>query len=220
MTISTTRQASPWQALIPTLTNGQAFQVSAPSAQVPATPVPVDRTLASEAAELAPHVSDEKVITRSLIETIGTRPWFSDTNRGFAVSAIQGAMAAAQAGQSGYLSYFLQTLVDLYHNDRAHHAGALVKKPQPVLYKDLPVVPHGRQPYEESSFQRNITPLQRWEPGTPYRVIAPVVTLMQQEMPDSLSLITFAIRRPAPQINDPFIYAAYGPWWVRVAQWE
>lgn len=210
--------AAPRRTKTVTHTNGQSL-VRAPALVIPA------QELESLVAHL-PDTDDQK----PTFLRIGSYEWFSPEHKALALAVLRGARASLIGKQTGALVFLLTGLVDLWHKDRATHAAALIHADAPVLYNDLPYHPRGvEQRYNSStmryepSFIRVLTPTQDWYSGIPVDVIANVAAILdQKDMPDAMNTLTFSfVESPSIALGkDPYIYAQYGNWYVKVAEWD
>lgn len=117
--------------------------------------------------------------------------------------------AAKQVG-----TWFEAALVDLYHLDRAEQAAAFIPEhPAPVRKEQIqPSITKDGRVYE-LQFTRF-----RWDRDTPGMVTNRLATLAVEAMPDSWLQVTYVERRRA-STYDPVIFAGYGRWYIKVAEW-
>jgi hypothetical protein len=216
-------------ALIPTANgNGHHAEVPMPLTQinghVPAAFAPGAFAAEVEALEsYGPDISKNTLgqLPRNLLRNIGSYRWFSREKETLAQTTFRGALAAAAHNHCELLSFALTAIIDLYNNDRALHASSLLYAMPPILGADIPQVPNGWSPGAGYQFQRTIRPLKSWTTGTPFSILPAVVTVLEQEMPDQMLVVTYQRReRQQLTIDDPIIYATYGPWHVKVAEWD
>ena len=156
--------------------------------------------------------------TQDILSKIESYTWFSEKNETLAHTAFTGALKAAQENRAGLVRFTLQALIDLYHADRADHIAYLLHTEQPILIDSIPLNPPGEAITPLHYFERTIDPLASWESGTPYSILPEVVTIITQELPDEMHIVKY-FERPANLLLDPIIYAQYGPWYVKVAEW-
>ena len=136
----------------------------------------------------------------NLLVDAANRVWYSSENESFALVALRGMIAAAvtkKVWQPEYFTFPLGAFLDRYHHDRALNASSLLGSPPP-----------------SNTPPRDTKPQIYWEPGTPSTILPPVVKLLEQEMPDKFLQYAFH------QESTTFIFAQYGDWYVRVANWQ
>ncbi len=120
-----------------------------------------------------------------------------------------GHTAAKQVG-----TWLEDHLRDLYHLDRAEQAAAFIPEhPDPVRHKKIPqsITQDGRL------YEVQFSPF-RWDQDTPGMVTNRLATLAEEAMPDSWLRVTYVERRRS-STYDPVIYAGYGDWYIKVAEW-
>jgi hypothetical protein len=160
--------------------------------------------------------SETPTLANPILVDIASHEWFSSEQEELARTAFRGALAAAAKDRHDFLAFTLTAIIDLYHFDRALHAAHLLHKETPILFADIPQAPAG---YSASAFLRTITQLAQWEPATPFSILPEVVTVLEKEMPDSMIVVKYT-EKSSEAIPDPIIYARYGPWYIKVAQWD
>jgi len=125
------------------------------------------------------------------------------------------------------LCFEMNALIDIYHKDRAECVAAMlpnqlpgpiikrrwfwpVKKAvlQPIRLADIPErITRGGEDY-----WREMSPL-TWSPDVPPAVTDLLSITSAALLPDSLQLVAYR-RHP-----DPMIYAQYGLWYLKIAEW-
>lgn len=102
--------------------------------------------------------------------------------------------------------------VDLYHRDRADQAVSVICGMQtPQRRADIP-----QQSWQGSRLYDLQMSTLRWSPDTPVQATNRLTELALRNMPDQWLLATYVERR---NTWDPIIYARYGDWYVKVAEW-
>lgn len=153
-----------------------------------------------------------------LLSTIRSYSWFSQANEDYARIALQGALASATHDHPDLLPFPLTGLIDLYHEDRALHVSHLLNTGQPLLLQKIPHVPPGVSKQNASLYERSIKPLRNWQSATPFSILPNITTVLTQEIPDQMVLVKF--RKAKIKVKDPLIYAVYGPYYVKIAEWD
>jgi hypothetical protein len=203
--------------------NGHAVEVAAEEAEILAASVPTQTytetltTIATRFQGRDNHLQYQQPI----LQDIGSYTWFSRKNEEYAREAFEGAQAAAQHNQKQGVIYTISAIIDLYHKDRSEHAAHLVRT-KPIKVGEIPQRMPGKP-----SLHLQLTPLNQWQPDTPYEVIRPMTKILKEVAPDQFQLAIYA-KPPPPQpqvayipyIDDPIIYAVYGLWYVEVAHWD
>lgn len=103
--------------------------------------------------------------------------------------------------------------VDLYHRDRAVKAAEVIPgRPTPLRRDQIP-----QRIWNKSEHILRMSSL-RWTPDAPVEATNRLTALFPHAKPDQLWLATYEERRRSATY-DPLIYAQYGNWWVKVAEW-
>lgn len=146
----------------------------------------------------------------NLLQDLQSYTWFSREQIAHAHIAFRGAVLAAENHRRDYLMVMLGALSELYHMDRALHAAFLLNLGEPVHRCELPAMAGLPQTMQGVTY-----PL-RWYQGV-FDSLPSIVLLLEHEMPDTLLAVHFKDNLP-PQ--NPVIYAEYGMFCVKVAEWD
>jgi hypothetical protein len=155
------------------------------------------------------------VIQPKTLEDIGTHQWFSAEHYELTRSVFRGTLiAAATHNHLKYVSFMLGAIIDLYDNDRALHAAALLHQEKPILSSDIP------KKLEDNTacVGYQMVVLENWQAGTPFSFLPEVVTLLEQEMPDKMHIAKYKDQHDTGVLAQ-VLYAIYGPWHVKIAEW-
>jgi hypothetical protein len=169
------------------------------------------------------HRSLNTEVTPEMLADIGQRTWFSPKQWNLAQIAFRGALGAAAKERRDLLILSLSAIADIYNFDRALHVTALAKQGEPpLLWDQLPTSPPGVKPEPGYYYERRDKKYTTWKAGTPWEVVPAIAIVLENEIPDMLAQITFEKHAMARSFvhADPIIYALYGDWYVRVAQWD
>jgi hypothetical protein len=111
------------------------------------------------------------------------------------------------------LLFELNALIDLYHKDRAESVGSMIHSAlHPIRLADIPqTIKRGGRFYK-----RVMSPL-AWTPDVPPAVTDLLAITSAVLLPDSLQIVTY---REYARLPDPIIYAQYGLWYLKIAEWE
>jgi hypothetical protein len=157
-----------------------------------------------------------------------TYTWFSEENQNLAVTAFNGAIDAHAQGRLGIAQFLLTSIIDHYHKDvdlydyhRAKHARAVLRRPsnqEPIQLEGIPTLPPMAYGGSTTSYTRTIRSVGNWVEGAPVSMINDIAVLVRYELPDDMYIVEY-IPRVIQVDVDPIVYAKYGKWYVKIAQW-
>jgi hypothetical protein len=139
--------------------------------------------------------------------------WTFECHWNLAVETFSGMIAAAHAGQFHIVEALGSAIDDLYDKDRAAVATSLFGN------REAPVDSMPRVQYVNGRpLELRATVLTHWSSSMPTFALANLSALVQRVVPDELLLATYEARDAS--YPDPVIYARFGNWYVKVAEWE
>lgn len=162
-------------------------------------------TFAEEAAALAAtHAAEYHGYAETLRE-IADYIWYDAKQTTAAQHAFRAATVAVKRGTVEEATFSMIT--DTYNYDRAIHAAKLRAKPgvKPIRIDDTAK--------GLGSFPRRET-FTNWGERVPFEPSEVILTILADSPPDELMLV-----RPDDLGPDPYIYACYGDWYVKIAEW-
>jgi hypothetical protein len=111
-----------------------------------------------------------------------------------------------------HLARLIEALLDLYDNDRAQRAGREIpERPLPIRIDGIP------EKLRDTSFtyrERKMKRLSSWSTKVPHDQFRSVARAVALSHPDEFFLVKYK------RLADPLIYARYGAWYVKLAEWE
>jgi hypothetical protein len=145
--------------------------------------------------------------------------WFSDENYSHAklwrdkalqVIHAEGVTDDQKSTANQVLLFELNALIDLYHKDRAAWVASMLKPPpHPVRLAEIPEsIKKGGQLY-----RREMAAL-TWSPDVPPEVTDLLAITSAVLLPDRLQIVQYQ------RLPDPMIYAQYGLWYLKIAEWK
>lgn len=170
--------------------------------------------------EFHPFGSSNTAKLLSPLKVVETYPWYSDYNYQHARSWRDAAVAKARSHSESEctsatreaISWLVAAILDRYCKDRAESGATVIPKhPRPQLFGEIP------QSIEVNYdiYFLKMSPLQ-WTVGTPVEAADRFTALFLRAEPDTWHVATYE-RNRAPR--DPLIYAQYGDWYLKVAEW-
>jgi hypothetical protein len=163
-------------------------------------------TLHSQARELLPP-------------TFPAYSWYSKTNFERALDSYYALQNALQSSRKYLISFDAGAIVSLYHKDRAEHAGSIVPEhPKPILEIPKEIVKKKSYPLSDEVYALQLSKTNNWVNGIPFERVSILARIGQTEPPDGFYLAKY-IRYVTP-LPDPILYAKYGDWYLKVAEWE
>lgn len=151
----------------------------------------------------------------AVVPQLSSYQWFSQANLERARGWYEAAAAALASGKYEQITLCLCQLADVWHFDRAEAAVALTRrKERPIRRAEIP--PH--------LFRNGQTfHLQLLQPSHDSHFPMPLhtaITNVLRRMPaDELWLADYVLLYHGTSA-DPILYARYGDWYVRLAEWE
>lgn len=104
--------------------------------------------------------------------------------------------------------------LDLFHRQRAENAsGLLAGHPAPLRRRNIPQEISQRG----YTYELSLTSLQ-WDNGTPDEAVDRLTAVLLQAEPDRFEVATYHQRQHRLTF-DPIIFAVFGGWYVKVAEW-
>lgn len=177
----------------------------------------------TQANELLTEIADW-VRTRRVLPDVASHYWYSADKDQIAHSILGKALTAIRKNRPTIVRFALNSLINEYDSDRALHASNLLKTDQPIQHAGLPDHPPGIVPYIVTATgltvptvvvgTRHIEPLTDWETGQPASVISDIGILIDEEIPDRLFRVTWQFQ------PGTVLYAQYGNWCVKLAEWK
>lgn len=151
---------------------------------------------------------------------VGPRPWFSDDHYqqvrpwwDTLLQVIRSAGFDSHKPSQEAVGWLVEAILDLYNRDRAELAAdRLPSRPAPRRPHEIPR--EISRNYEK--YELRLSPL-RWKPDTPAKVTNALIALLPAAKPDQWHLAKYEQRSTT---YDPIIYAYYGNWCIKVAEWE
>lgn len=176
-------------------------------------PVPVDRLIQSLGS------TQQAAVSQSLAP-LGSHTWLSAENHRHVMKwCAAAALVAARSGEQSTgalegMPFLIAAMVDCYHNDRALYAATnLPGNPAPQRISDIP------QQIQRSDgvYSRRDNALV-WSANIPMEAVDRVADILADARPDRFLVATY-LQTPVVHY-DPIIFALYGNWVVKVAEWE
>lgn len=187
------------------------------------TPVPVDQLITS-LSETPVSLNSRawqgcglKLDETHPLTPLHSHTWFSTENywrvMKWCGAALEASRSATQSPAAMDLVKFLvAAMLDRYHNDRALFAASrLPNNPAPQRLTDIPTSVVRRN----VRYDRRDGPL-AWSLDVPLEAVDRAAALTGLAEPDKLIKMKYEERTNA---YDPLIYAQYGDWAVKIAEW-
>jgi hypothetical protein len=149
--------------------------------------------------------------------TFATYEWYEEENRNKVVEVLKALVRAILDNQQDLIQFFAGAVISVYNHDRAARASALLHQ-KPIRVMEIPqekVVK--KRGYPDERYILQFTKVSNWVEGIPYERIDLIAKLGQEIHPDAFYLATYQRIQLLP---DPILYAKYGDWFVKVAEWE
>lgn len=142
--------------------------------------------------------------------------WFADENVETTYQCAEALVQAVGEKQNNLAAFFAGAIADLYHRDRADRACSLIHdRPVPIR-----VVPR-RITIDGDRYELDLNVLNAWSTEIPLATLPTVAQVVKVATPDNLYLATYTRKkRSYSRSYDPLIYAKYGEWYVKLAEWE
>jgi hypothetical protein len=135
--------------------------------------------------------------------------WFASTNRQRAMECVQTILTAANHQADDRVRLFAGMLADLYHQDRAEHASSFLPG-QPRSSTKVP-----ERVWVDSAFHNlSLRELSVWPEGMPADRFSAIARIERETWPDCYYLGTLE------RVPDPILFARFGAWYLKLAQWE
>jgi hypothetical protein len=159
--------------------------------------------------------------TEQLVELLpppfSSYDWYSEENRAKVVEVLKALVRALIDNQQDLVPFYSGAVASVYNRDRADRARVLVpEKPAPILFGQMPQTQRDNSYH---SYQLNLQKVANWVTGIPHHRVNVVARIGQVAPPDGFYLATY-IREYHPALPDPILYAKYGDWYVKLAEWK
>jgi hypothetical protein len=139
--------------------------------------------------------------------------WYSEDHWKLAAETYAAIVSAAKARDLRLVKTLGTALDELYDRDRALAASRFFSDREPPVS----AIPSSKVVRQQTLYL-DAKPLTHWTTDIPLFALANVAHLVQRLVPDELVLASYSIRQlPKP---DPVIYARFGGWYVRIAEWD
>jgi hypothetical protein len=153
----------------------------------------------------------ELAFNGQLLEMFDAYEWFSPEDYASALMCCRAAAVARAQGATNQVTFFLSSIQKLYHHDRASR-GSSVLPDDPEPTETIP----SSVAVDDEDYHAVVTTL-NLQRDVPLSAIPRVAAVAMHSLPDELVYVTYEKER---EINDPLIYAKYGHWFVKIAQWD